>query len=209
MREIELEVRPALLHAGRRRDDRRVVRERPGERLEVQRAVGRDPLAGVQVEAAVAVDLHVLRGVGPVPVGTERGQHDGRRRGEALRARRLRVVVQQPARPEEEPGESGQSEHEHEPGVVDTEVGEQEPDGAEAGERERRAQRDDTYPSRFGHVAHAAPARSVIQAGRERSGARPRAPVISPASPAGRTLRTARPARGRHGRDGPGPLAVR
>ena len=46
--------------------------------------MARDPLARVQVEAAVAIDLHVLGGVGAVPDRGDAAEHDGRDRAVAL-----------------------------------------------------------------------------------------------------------------------------
>ena len=96
---------PRACATGRTRDGRRCcfmpvevaieragcARTGPTNGSQVERAVRRDPLARVQVEAAVAVDLHVLRGVGGVPPRGDRRER--RRPGFAqVAARRRRVA---------------------------------------------------------------------------------------------------------------------
>ena len=76
VREVELQVLTVLLHPRRGRDERRALGERGDERGHIQRAVLRDPLAGVEVERTVAVYLHVLRGVHAVPQHAEQRDHE-------------------------------------------------------------------------------------------------------------------------------------
>ena len=121
----------------------------------------RDPFAGVEVQPAVAIHLRVLRGVRDIPPRGDRREGHRERSADATRLGGLAFDRQQRPGALVQRDDGHEPEQEHQPGLVDAQIGQQEADRAEAREGEGAHEREDPHPPRLVYVTHVAPADPV------------------------------------------------
>ena len=131
---------------------------------DVERAVRRDPLAGVEVLHAVTLDLHVLRRVETVPVmlaseiaiAPSAPALDASVGLPSARARAAENRQRRRIRPAPKTS--------HRTRLELAEIGEHEADRTERREGEHRTEHDDTHPERLVQLAHSRSLRFTVRA---------------------------------------------